>query len=368
MMRVTDPLERCISLLSDFVGYRTDNPVGDEIALCHRLGEELHSRGAEQVEVVEVPRDQGRSGYVYARYGAPRLLLNVHIDTVPANTGWTRDPFRAERDGERIHGLGTADIKGAAAAILTALDQVRPENVGILFSGDEERGGQCVPAFLASGRGRGLETAIVCEPTVRAAGVRHRGVRAYRAHVRGRGGHSSAADRMPKPVVTMARLAVALDELGARYLDQGPDDMQGICTNVAALDGGVAFNVVPDQAWLSWSVRPPPGFDQAGFDAALAAAIAAIDPGIALEVPIANDPFACRDPDRFRALLGDHVTGFVPLQFWTEAAVLSAAGIDAVVLGPGDIAQAHAADEFVTAGDLAWAIELFHEVLAGTRA
>jgi acetylornithine deacetylase len=165
------PLERCISLLSDFVGYHTDNPAGDELALCQRLGQELHSRGAEQVEVVEVPRDHGRSGYVYARYGAPRLLLNVHIDTVPANTGWTRDPFRAERDGPRIHGLGTADIKGAAAAILTALDQVRPDGVGILFSGDEERGGRCVPAFVASGRARGLEAAIVCEPSARAAGV-----------------------------------------------------------------------------------------------------------------------------------------------------------------------------------------------------
>jgi acetylornithine deacetylase len=165
----------------------------------------------------------------------------------------------------------------------------------------------------------------------------------------------------------MARLAVALDQLGAGYLERGPDDMQGICMNVAALDGGVAFNVVPDQAWLSWSLRPPPGFDQEGFDRALAAAMADIDPGIELEIPIANDPFACREPDRFRALLGDHVTDFVPLQFWTEAAVLSAAGVDAVVLGPGNIAQAHAADEFVTEGDLAWAIALFTDVLAGTR-
>lgn len=360
------PLERCISLLGDFVAYRTDNPAGDEIALCERLARELDSRGADQVDVVEVPRDQGRSGYVYARYGAPRLLLNVHIDTVPANTGWTRDPFRTERDGERIHGLGTSDIKGAVAAILTALDQVRPANLGILFSGDEERRGHCMHEFVASGRHHGLETALVCEPTARCAGVRHRGVRAYRAHTRGRGGHSSAADRMPKPIVTMAGLAVALDQLGAGYLEQGPDDMRGICMNVAALDGGVAFNVVPDQAWLRWSLRPPPGFDDAAFEAAQRAAIDAIDPAIELETQLANPAFATRDLDRFGALLGDHVEGFVPLQFWTEAAVLSVAGIDAVVLGPGDIAQAHAADEFVTTGDLAWAVELFTHVLAST--
>ncbi len=175
----------------------------------------------------------------------------MHIDTVPANTGWSRDPWTAELDSERVWGLGSADTKGAAAAVLVALERTRPRDVGILFSGDEERSGSCVRAFIEAGHARGIERAIICEPTRRTAGIAHRGVIAARASVRGKGGHSSAADHMPKPIVAMARVAVALDELAKRHLHRGPVGMQGLCVNVASIEGGVAFNVVPRQRQLA---------------------------------------------------------------------------------------------------------------------
>jgi acetylornithine deacetylase len=357
-------VKRCATLLGDLIAYRTPNPGGDEVALCERLADELRSRGCDRVDVVEVPREGSRGGYVFGAFGAPRLIINVHVDTVPANTGWTRDPWAAEITDDRVTGLGSADTKGAIAAALTALDGVRPSDVGFLFSGDEEHGTTCIEAFLASPHAKGIERAIVCEPTSRIAGIRHRGVGAYRARYEGRGGHSSNADRMPKPVATLARLAVALDELGVRNLERGPDDMRGLCMNVAGLYGGVAFNVVPDRAALTWSVRPPPGFDQAAFDRELAELARGVDPAITLETEIDHAPFATRDVAWFERCLAGRVNAFGPLQFWTEAAMLSAAGIDAVVVGPGDIAHAHAADEFVTLDDLGWAIALFEQVFA----
>ncbi|MCG8419753.1 MAG: M20/M25/M40 family metallo-hydrolase [Proteobacteria bacterium] len=355
---------RAVALLAEFIGYRTENPTGDELALCERLARELEARGAERIEVVGVPRtDKSPGAYVFAAYGQPRTLLNVHVDTVPANTGWTRDPFQAEITDDRIYGLGSADTKGAIAAILVALDEVRPKNLGILFSGDEEAGSQVVDAFVKTEHIRGIERAIICEPTRRRAGVRHRGIRAYRADVRGRGGHSSTADHMPKPIVDMARLALLLDDLGRRHLDTGPEDMKGLCMNVAAIDGGVAFNVVPDGASLRWSVRPPPGFDSEALEQEQRELAESIGRGITLYHPIGHEPFACRDVDWYRELLGGFVDDFGPLDFWTEAAVFSAAGVDAIVVGPGDIAQAHAADEFVTREDLAWAVGMFTHVL-----
>jgi acetylornithine deacetylase len=355
-------VQRCATLLGELIAYRTPNPGGDEVALCSRLADELRTRGCDRADVVEVPREGSRGGYVFGTFGEPRLIINVHVDTVPANTGWSRDPWAAEITAERVTGLGSADTKGAIAAALTAIERVRPTNVGFLFSGDEEHGTTCIEAFLASEHARGIERAIVCEPTSRTAGIRHRGVGAYRAGIEGRGGHSSNADRMPKPVVAMARLAVALDQLGRDYLDRGPQDMRGLCLNVASLDGGVAFNVVPDRASLTWSVRPPPGFDEASFDGELAALIRGVDPAITLELEIDHAPFATRDQAWFEQRLGGQVATFGPLQFWTEAAMLSSAGIDAVVVGPGDIGHAHAADEFVTLADLDWAIELFAHV------
>ncbi|WP_428264204.1 M20/M25/M40 family metallo-hydrolase [Haliangium sp.] len=362
-------LDTCVSLLSDFIAYRTVNPGGDELALRDRLTEELRARGPDRVITGEVERP-GREpgGYVFACYGTPRTIINVHLDTVPVNNGWTHDPFRAEVVDGRLFGLGSADTKGAMAATLAALDSVRPRDFGILFSGDEEAGAGVVSEFITGEHMAGIERALVCEPTARRVGVRHRGVRAYRAKVKGEGGHSSRADHMPKPVVTMARLALGLDELGRGYLDQGPEDMRGLCMNVAAIDGGVAFNVIPDSATLSFSVRPPPGFDTAGFEAALARAVDAAGAGIALETTLAAEPFACRDQGWYERLIGDRASDYGPLDFWTEAALWSAHGVDAVVIGPGDIGHAHAPDEHVTLDDLGWAVDLFSHVLAQSRA
>ncbi|ACY15073.1 M20/M25/M40 family metallo-hydrolase [Haliangium ochraceum] len=359
--------ERCTALLSDFIGYHTVNPGGDERALCDRLADELRKRGADEVTVDEVPRPgRDNAAYVFARYGTPKTVINVHVDTVPVNNGWTRDPFRAEIADGRLYGLGSADTKGAIAATLVALERGRPHDVGVLFSGDEENGADCVKAFVQTEAASSFERVIVCEPTARLAGVRHRGFRSYRAEVRGQGGHSSKADHRPKPMVTMARLALALDELGARYIDHGPADMQGLCMNVASIDGGVAVNVIPESATLGFSVRPPPGFDSTALESELHAHAKTVNTGIVLTPEISAEPFACRDPEGFAALLGDFPAALAPLDFWTEAALWSEAGADAVVIGPGDIAQAHAPDEFVTLDDLDWAIDLFGHVLAHT--
>ena len=161
----------------------------------------------------------GDHAYVYARFGEepPRVLLNAHVDTVPANSGYTSPPHLLVRRGDRLHGLGAADTKGAIAAVLEALAERGPTRpVGVLFSGDEERGGSCIDAFLDSEAAAGLERAIVCEPTGCRVGVRHRGIGAATVSLGGPGGHSSLVDRLVNPVAVLARAAVALDEWGGR--------------------------------------------------------------------------------------------------------------------------------------------------------
>ncbi len=359
--------DTCAALLSRLIGFPTDNPGGDELALCQWLGGELDARGADRVDVVEVPRAVGRGAYVYARFGEPRWILNAHVDTVPAQAGWRTDPFTAVDDGARITGLGAADTKGAIAAALCAVDRARPEGIGLLFSGDEEKGGTCMRAFLGSPHAAGIERALVCEPSSRTAGVRHRGVRCYQFDLSGPGGHSSKVDQLPNPLAALARVAAAIDDLGRKHLQHGPDDMKGLCTNIARLDGGVAFNVVPDRAQLTLSVRPPPGFPIDDLDAEVDAAARAVDPAITVTRPIQHAPFATRDPEPFRGLLAGRIDALAPLQFWTEAAVLAEFGIDAVVVGPGDIGQAHAAGETVAHADLGWATDLFTHFFQTTR-
>lgn len=350
--------------LMALISHRTVNPGGDEQGLCASLATQLKGLGADHVEVATVPRPSTPGAYVYAQFGEPTLLLNVHLDTVPANSGWQSDPFTAQRESDRITGLGSCDIKGAIAAILTALEAGKARNLGVLFSGDEENGSRCVPHFLRTHDTTAIESAIVCEPTAGAAGIRHRGVLAYKARYTGKGGHSSRADHMEKPVVELCRLGVELDRMAVEELSSGPEGMKGLCVNVATLTGGVAYNVVPDMAELSFSLRPPPGFDQAGFNERLEAARLASHPKIEISPITDHRPFECGDHDKIRELVGAHASEFVSLDFWTEAALLQEAGIDAVVIGPGDIAQAHSAGEFVMIEDLRWAIHMFEDVIA----
>ncbi|HEY2904218.1 MAG TPA: M20/M25/M40 family metallo-hydrolase [Polyangia bacterium] len=358
--------------LATLVSFDTQNPMGDERPLLRALAAELTALGASLVVTEDVTP---RQGFVYARFGesAPRLLLNAHVDTVPANTGYSAPPHQlVERDG-RLYGLGSADTKGAIAAILEALASTRAgklasaaTSVGVLFSGDEEKGGACIHAFLDSPHAQGLQQAIVCEPTSCRLGWRHRGIGAAEAVAVGPGGHSSLVDKLANPLAVLARAAVALDDLGIAYRGRGPEGFPGICMNVAGLSGGIAFNVVPTRAALTFSVRPPPGTAVAGVLAEAEACVRQAAAPHTVEWTVVSDrpPFQTQALEIFGRLLGARVRNPIDLGFWTEAALLSQRGIDAVVFGPGDIAQAHAADEFVTLADLETARAAFVDVLS----
>ena len=391
--------------LAELVSFDTRNPEGDEKPLVHKLARELGALGAAAVEEIDV----GDHSYVYARFGAarPTLLLNAHVDTVPANTGYSTPPHILVRRGDRLHGLGACDTKGAIAAILEALAARGPiaPNVGVLFSGDEERGGSCIRAFLDSEAARGLTQAVVCEPTrcrvgvlfsgdeerggtcIHAfldsdhavglthaivceptglrVGVRHRGIGAATATLEGPGGHSSRVDGIVNPIAALARAAVALDDWREAERHRGPAGFEGLCLNVASLEGGLAFNVVPTRATLALSLRPAPGADLGALlaEAERRVRAACAPHAVTWAVEAENPPFATRALGGFAPYLGPAAASAVDLAFWTEAARVAERGIDAVVYGPGDIAQAHAADEFVTIAELESARATFAHVL-----
>ena len=355
-----------VALLASLVSFRTDVEEGNERPLADHLAALLRERGPDEVTVTDVPRPGGGkpAAYVYARFGNPKLLVNAHLDTVPPNADWSSDPFVPRIEGDRLYALGAADTKGAAAAILAALDLVKPRDTGILFSGDEEFSSAAMRSFVASPHRAGLERAIVCEPTNLKVGVRHRGFVAFEVTVTGPGGHSSRADSLPSPIAMLARLGVAFDDWSRRHFGVGPAGFPGMCVNLAKLDGGVAFNVIPANGRLLVSIRPPPGADTAAIRAELETLARAVVPGSTFTMLRDNQPFATTDVASFVPLLGDGARAPIDLGFWTEAALLTSSGVDAVVMGPGDIAQAHGPDEWVTLDELHLARDLFRSVFS----
>jgi acetylornithine deacetylase len=357
-----------VPLLSSLVAIRTDLAAGDERVLAERLAELLAARAPDELTVSNVSRPSGReASYVYARFGQPRLLVNAHLDTVPPNSEWTADPFVPRIEGDRLYALGAADTKGAVAAILTALEEVRPADTGILFSGDEEFSSVVMSEFVRGPHRAGLEQAIVCEPTNLRVGVRHRGFFAFEVTVTGPGGHSSKADVLPAPIAILSRVAVALDDWGRAQREVGPPGYPGMCLNLAKLDGGIAFNVIPAHSTLLVSLRPPPGADTVAIRSELAALVRSVAPEATVTFTRTNAPFATRAPYSFEALVGEAALAPIDLGFWTEAAILAASGVDAVVMGPGDIAQAHGPDEWVSIDELRRARDVFRSVFAATH-
>jgi len=363
-----DANTRLISTLEQLVAFDTRNPKGEELPMAEHLAKALAVLGAGRVEVIQ--HAGHASTFAVFGDGAPTRILNAHIDTVPDNSGYSGDPLKLTRSGSRLVGLGSADTKGAIAAILEAIARRRengakPASTAILFSGDEELGGQAIRHFLSSDRIRGLTHAIVCEPTGCRVGRRHRGLQAFRLRARSQGGHSSLAGQVKNPLTYLARVAVELDALGMRNHDLGPEGLKGICLNIAGLDGGVAFNVIPSMSVLTVSVRPSPGVDREGLlrEIRVLATQAAAPLTLEWEDVAYNPAFATRDLNAFGALLGSRIDSPIDLPYGTEAGQFVETGIDAVVYGPGRVEQAHAADEFVELDELEEAVRVLGQAL-----
>jgi acetylornithine deacetylase len=300
----------------------------------------------------------------FALRGNPEVLFNVHLDTVPAGDGWSGNPHKLTvRDG-RAYGRGACDIKGAAATLLT-LAQQGVENLALLFTSDEEgAGGCCVANFLDSGIAQQFKQVIVAEPTCCKAVLGHRGFLSVKTRFHGTPGHSSEARALQENANhQMARWAAGALQVAAGRKNSEIDP--GSCMNIGIVDGGTKSNVIAGSAFVHWSARLRPGESNDEFLREIRSC-APLDSNVDWEVPFRGEPLPAgsQDDSAARRFCATHK---LPLgeavDFWTEASLFSAAGLPALVLGPGDIAQAHVADEWVELEQLDAAYKLYSNVV-----
>ena len=293
---------------------------------------------------------------LFARRGRPSLLFNVHLDTVPDSPAWTADPHTLRVTDERAIGLGACDIKGAAAALIAAAQAV-PGDAAFLFSSDEEANDpRCVAAFLASDHG--FRQVLVAEPTGCEAVLAHRGIAAVQLRFHGEAGHASGAQALSASAVHKAMRwgveALALAEAEAHQRFGG---LTGLRFNIGRVEGGIKANVIAPAAELRFGFRPLPSHDVAE----LHARFSALAPEGSEYAPTFHGPSLpagdTASAEERRLAARDLADGLgLPIgpavDFWTEASLFSAAGLDAIVFGPGHIAQAHTADEWVALDQL----------------
>lgn len=288
--------------------------------------------------------------------GHPELLFNFHIDTVPIAEGWNSDPHELVLQESKVVGLGACDIKGASACMLSAVNQTEGA-VALLFSSDEEHGSsQAIKKFLTTDHG--YQQVVVAEPTLSKAVVAHRGIQTATAFFDGIPGHASEARAFNDNAIHKAGkwISDALDWVSKQT--QEIENLSGLPFNIGAIDGGVKANMIASSCELKFGFRPLPGQDSKTIIDDLNNLTQnkddiKIEPGFFGPcLPASNQNYENSISNAIALAKQLNIDKGDAVNFWTEASLFSQAGLTAIVYGPGNIAQAHTANEWVDINQL----------------
>jgi succinyl-diaminopimelate desuccinylase len=312
----------------------------DEAALAARVLGVLRDGGVEARDAGDTCVLAGAA----ARGERPLVLLAGHFDTVPAQGN---RPGR--RDGDVVHGLGAADMKGALA-VMVELALARPDatvDLGFVFFGREELAvteSALAPLLEREAGLRGADLVVVMEPTANAihAGCLGNVNATWTFH--GRSGHSArpwladnAIHRAAAGIHALALVAPQPREFdGLRFTE---------VVSVTRIAGGIAANVIPAEAVAHVNYRYAPGRTPGEAETWLRE-LCEPHGTLTIEGNAPSAPVATSNPLAQRLIAAGDLA-VEAKQAWTPVAEFAAAGIDAVNFGPGEPAQAHAREEHV---------------------
>jgi acetylornithine deacetylase/succinyl-diaminopimelate desuccinylase family protein len=372
--------EPLVRMLVDLVRLPSQNPGDDEAAVAAYVADRCRALGLEVTMPEVVPRRPNVVARLRGDRPGPVVVLNTHLDTVPAGDGWRDGAFGGVvRDG-RVWGLGTGDAKGQVVAMLGALEALvasgRARAGEVVFTGvvDEEQGSRGAREVV---KGLRADYAIVGEPTRLRVGIAHRGSVRPRIVVHGKAAHSSTPRLGINAIFKMRKVLEAL-EAYTDGLDARRHPLIGPPSgSVTLIHGGIKESAVPDRCEIVLDRRMVPGETQAQVVAdieALLGRLAAADPelrvGIEGYLPTSGPPSETPRDARLVRLAEAavrEVTGRAPevygAGFGCDMTHFRAIGAEAVILGPGDIDRAHRPDEYIGIDELLDGTRVYADLL-----
>jgi acetylornithine deacetylase/succinyl-diaminopimelate desuccinylase family protein len=372
--------EQIQHLLQDLVRIPSVSPHGDPGTTQKNTGEariaeyiaEFLRKLALDVELREV--EPGRPNVIgkFTSRGARRsLAFAPHTDTVSV-AGMSIDPFAAEiRDG-KLYGRGACDTKGSLAAMLAALANVvrqkefREGDLDVYFCAlmGEESGNHGAKALAESGFK--VDFAVAGEPTDGRIVYTHKGALSCKVITRGRSVHGSLPEKGVSAIGKMAEVIQYLLGDYTRALAKAADPVLGAPTvNVGTIRGGTQSNIVPDYCEIEVDRRTVPGEAHEEILATLRERFHQFP--ITTEI-LSNCPSLRTDPQnpfvqKMALATGDPKSAPVGAPWFCDAGILAQYGIPSVAFGPGSIAQAHTADEFVECREVLRAMQVLERFL-----
>lgn len=336
------------------------------------------------------PNADGTKAALFATIGpADRggVCLSGHLDVVPVEgQPWSHDAFDARVIDGRLYGRGACDMKGFVAAALALVPELTKADltvpVHLCFSYDEEV--SCLGSVDVIARfGLDLPRPILCivgEPTLMEVVNAHKGLSTFTTTITGKAGHSSIPEAGVNAVFASARLLVELETIAQELRTQidptGQFTPPYSSVHVGKAGGGIAVNTIPDTASILWECRALPGFDidsvAQRLDRYAAEQLLPAMQQIAPEadirtVRLVNVPGLAAQPGSNLEHLVLSIAGqqgAYAVSYGTEAGHFQAAGVPTLVCGPGSIAQAHQADEWVEISQLDACLDFLRRLIA----
>jgi len=317
------------------------------------------------------------------------IILSGHTDVVPVdNQQWSSNPFEAVEKNGRIYGRGACDMKGFLAVILSLLPvfqkQQLSQPIHFAFSYDEEIGCFGAPLLIQDFLSAGIQpkACIVGEPTDMRPVVGHKGIQLFQCSIKGLSAHSSLTTQGCNAIEYAAKLICAIRKLADDIRQEGPFNADfdipftTLTTNI--VKGGIAANTIPDACEFMFEFRHLPEVDpqiiltkiQAYIDNELLPEIRREYPeGCVTLKNLAGPPSfeASETADitqLIRTVSGENA--ILKVAYATEAGQFQAANIPTIVCGPGNIAQAHRADEYVTIEQLRLCENLLKKLMSNS--
>ena len=369
------PAVGVVELLQSLVRIPSVNPSGDpgttgvgEKRCAEFIADYLGACGA-QPELREVLPDRPNVlGYFPSdRPGKPKLLLCPHTDTVSVR-GMTIDPFAAEERDGRIYGRGACDTKGTTAAMLWALWELREilPRLGheIWFAGlvGEEAGNEGAAALAVDFQG--ADFALIGEPTECQIVHTTKGVTWLRLITRGRAAHGASPERGDNALYKMADVLRCIrDELAAELRALADPILGAPTVNAGMIEGGSKINIVPELCTVELDMRTVPSQHRHHFVEEIRERLRRACPDLEVELIRTHQPLSTAPDHPCVRALEEAGGKCVGAPWFCDGSVLASGGIPAVAAGPGSIAQAHTADEWLAVEELRRGVEFYKRFL-----
>ncbi|RME96156.1 MAG: acetylornithine deacetylase [Bacteroidetes bacterium] len=337
-----------------------------------------------------VPNEDGTKASLHARIGPPvddGIILSGHMDVVPvAGQDWHSDPFSLREHEGKLYGRGTCDMKGFLACVLALVPRMLRAQLHkplyLAFSYDEEIGCVAAPALIEAIKQFYEEKpryAIIGEPSELVPVTGQKGIAVYRTTVNGSAGHSSRILQEVSAIHEAARLVLWLEDKMKALVAAGQTDdrfrPKHTSIHCGKVEGGIAHNVIADECHFLWDVRNIPQDSILDIVADFTVHCRKVELALRKKFPafeIKTELFhplvpALDTPDHLsvvpliKHLSQQSVTDTVA--FAAEAGQFAEGGFEAVICGPGSIAQAHRANEFISIEQLKLGVEFIERIV-----